>query len=121
MTRPIEAPTRAPAAATSPPMRSARSSPLRRERSRLTCETCAVCRDELAAFQQVVDALPMSAPRHRGAAAPAPARDVGRCAARPRSRGERAPAAVTVELLAAAAGLRADRAAGGVIAVAVVG
>ena len=26
--------------------------------------TCAACRDELAAFQHVVDALPMSAPRH---------------------------------------------------------
>ncbi len=27
-------------------------------------ESCAVCRDELAAFQQVVDVLPMSAPQH---------------------------------------------------------
>ncbi|MGO9821765.1 MAG: anti-sigma factor domain-containing protein [Solirubrobacteraceae bacterium] len=27
-------------------------------------ETCAVCRDELAAFQTVVDVLPMSAPQH---------------------------------------------------------
>jgi anti-sigma-K factor RskA len=27
-------------------------------------ETCIVCRDELAAFQQVVDVLPMSAPQH---------------------------------------------------------
>lgn len=32
-------------------------------------ETCAVCRDELAAFQQVVDVLPMSAPQY-----PAPRR-----------------------------------------------
>jgi anti-sigma-K factor RskA len=28
-------------------------------------ETCAVCRDELAAFQQAVDMLPISATRHR--------------------------------------------------------
>ncbi len=28
-------------------------------------DTCAVCRDELAAFQEVVTVLPMSAPRHR--------------------------------------------------------
>ena len=28
-------------------------------------DTCAVCRDELASFQEVVTALPMSAPRHR--------------------------------------------------------
>lgn len=27
--------------------------------------TCSVCQDELAAFQQVVDALPMGAPQHR--------------------------------------------------------
>ncbi len=30
--------------------------------------TCAVCRDELAAFQNVVDVLPMSAPQHRSPA-----------------------------------------------------
>ncbi len=28
-------------------------------------ETCIVCRDELVSFQQVADALPMSAPQHR--------------------------------------------------------
>jgi anti-sigma-K factor RskA/putative zinc finger protein len=28
-------------------------------------DTCAVCRDELASFEEVVHALPMSAPRHR--------------------------------------------------------
>ena len=28
-------------------------------------DTCSVCRDELASFQEVVTALPMSAPRHR--------------------------------------------------------
>lgn len=28
-------------------------------------ETCAICRDELAAFRTVVDLLPMSAPQHR--------------------------------------------------------
>ncbi len=28
-------------------------------------ETCVVCREELATFQQVVDVLPMSAPQHR--------------------------------------------------------
>jgi anti-sigma-K factor RskA len=28
-------------------------------------DTCAVCRDELASFQEVVNALPMSAPPHR--------------------------------------------------------
>lgn len=28
-------------------------------------ETCIVCRDELVSFQQIADALPMSAPQHR--------------------------------------------------------
>jgi anti-sigma-K factor RskA len=28
-------------------------------------ETCAVCKDELASFQRVVDELPLAAPRHR--------------------------------------------------------
>jgi anti-sigma-K factor RskA len=31
-------------------------------------DTCTVCRDELAAFQEVVDALPMTAPAHRAPA-----------------------------------------------------
>lgn len=34
------------------------------EALRVHLETCAVCRDELAAFTQVVDALPMSAQQH---------------------------------------------------------
>lgn len=34
------------------------------EALRAHLETCAICRDELAAFTQVVDALPMSAPQH---------------------------------------------------------
>jgi hypothetical protein len=32
-------------------------------------ETCTVCREELASFQQVVDELPLAAPRHRAPAA----------------------------------------------------
>jgi len=39
------------------------------EAFRAHLETCAICRDELAAFQQVVDVLPMSAPQY-----PAPRR-----------------------------------------------
>jgi hypothetical protein len=39
------------------------------EAFRAHLETCAVCRDELAAFQQVADVLPMSAPQY-----PAPRR-----------------------------------------------
>ena len=34
-------------------------------RFRAHLETCSVCRDELASFQQVADALPLSAPAHR--------------------------------------------------------
>ncbi len=34
------------------------------EALRAHLETCAICRDELAAFTQVVDALPMSSPQH---------------------------------------------------------
>jgi anti-sigma-K factor RskA len=38
--------------------------PLEAEEFRRHLETCMVCRDELAAFQQVADALPMAAPQH---------------------------------------------------------
>ena len=34
------------------------------EAFRLHLESCAVCRDELAAFQEVIDTLPMTAPAH---------------------------------------------------------
>jgi anti-sigma factor RsiW len=43
--------------------------PAEAEAFRAHLATCAACRDELAAFQQVVNALPLSAPAH-----PAPAR-----------------------------------------------
>jgi anti-sigma factor RsiW len=42
--------------------------PAEAEAFRAHLETCAVCRDELAAFQQVVDTLPVSAPAHRAPA-----------------------------------------------------
>ncbi|HEX4011316.1 MAG TPA: anti-sigma factor [Solirubrobacteraceae bacterium] len=59
-------------------------------------ETCSVCRDELAAFQEVINALPMSAPAHRAPAGvrrrvlhaiaeePRPPGDAARGAASPR-------------------------------------
>lgn len=53
-------------------------------------ETCAVCKDELASFQRVVDELPLAAPRHR---APAAARRkvMREVAADARRRGRPAP------------------------------
>jgi hypothetical protein len=39
--------------------------PAEAEAFRAHLDTCIVCRDELAAFQQVVGVLPMSAPQHR--------------------------------------------------------
>ena len=39
--------------------------PAEAEAFRRHLDTCAVCRDELAAFQEVVNALPLSAPAHR--------------------------------------------------------
>jgi anti-sigma factor RsiW len=39
--------------------------PAEAEAVRAHLETCAACRDELAALQQVVDTLPLSAPAHR--------------------------------------------------------
>lgn len=39
--------------------------PVEAEAFRAHLETCSVCRDELAAFQHVVDVLPLSATRHR--------------------------------------------------------
>jgi len=39
--------------------------PAEAEAFRAHLETCATCRDELAAFQRVVDTLPLSAPAHR--------------------------------------------------------
>jgi anti-sigma-K factor RskA len=42
--------------------------PAEAEAFRAHLETCAVCRDELAAFREVVDALPLSAPAHRAPA-----------------------------------------------------
>lgn len=42
--------------------------PAEAEAVRAHLETCAVCRDELAAFEQVVDTLPLSAPAHRAPA-----------------------------------------------------
>jgi anti-sigma-K factor RskA len=42
--------------------------PAEAEAFRAHLETCASCRQELAAFQQVVDTLPLSAPAHRAPA-----------------------------------------------------
>jgi anti-sigma-K factor RskA len=42
--------------------------PAEAEAFRAHLEACAVCRDELAAFREVVDALPLSAPAHRAPA-----------------------------------------------------
>jgi len=42
--------------------------PAEAEAFRAHLETCATCRDELAAFQQVADALPLSAPAHQAPA-----------------------------------------------------
>ncbi len=42
--------------------------PAEAEAFRTHLETCAVCRDELSAFQQVADTLPLSAPAHRAPA-----------------------------------------------------
>jgi len=39
--------------------------PSETEAFRVHLETCIVCRDELAAFQRVVDVIPVSAPQHR--------------------------------------------------------
>jgi anti-sigma-K factor RskA len=71
-------------------------------------ETCAACRDELSAYQTVVDALPMSAPQH-----PAPRRLRRRVLStvraearargdqRPRRRSMRTPAVALAAVLAA--------------------
>jgi anti-sigma-K factor RskA len=39
--------------------------PAEAEQFRAHLKTCAACRDDLAAFQEAVDVLPMSAPQHR--------------------------------------------------------
>jgi anti-sigma-K factor RskA len=78
-------------------------------------ETCAVCRDELEAFQQVVDLLPMSAPafkaspklrrRMRRAIADEPHPTAGEASASPRPRRGWRPEWLPRPVLGVAAGL----------------